>query len=750
LSRHRRMKTGREQAEVKTAAQSREKEIIRLESKINFRTVLAIMALAAILYTWPLIFALGGRILGRFSNYYGDVFSGIWELWITQFTLLKQGSNPFVIGMLAGPYAGFYYSVLAFHKYLLVMVPFTALFGPVASFNLYALGNFILAGFFTYLLALELTGRRMAAVFAGLAFAFCPYAYAHAVVHMDLAATWPLPLVLWALLVLDTRRDLRSLGLLILALLFFHLYCSIYYYLFIPLAGCSYLAVQFINHFFYDFKTSRKVKGAWAGVSTVRWIIAAACIVLLVAGGILVYEIYLGPMAGQLVRPIHWQERFKLSWANYLLPGVDHPWFGKLTGKVVPIRRNVIESTAYVGWVPLLLALWGWRAARRDWRAWFLAILGLAAISFTLGPYLSLGAVNLPLPSLALHKIAPFIRVISRYAIFAELSVAALAGYGMVELLRRFQARWSWAISLALIIMAVEFLHPAGTTKVATRPDEAPPLYAYLAGIKEEVTVFEYPPVASTGNALSSYLYFQTIHQKKLFNRHLDTTTIPPEYLPLWRDLDYPGALYDPNNVSSLKYFGVDYVAFHDLTGTEVQSLPEADLSRVEGLELVQEFGKDVLYRVTARPASVLLSFATRPYYNYLETETEAGEYEFEPSVVMGAGKDLWGWRVMHEKGKVVLRNLLDTPQKVNLSLMAVAFMKPKALEVESGGNPACRAALETRPQEVLLGPFELPAKGELELVFRCPEGQSEMRAPNGRILLASIALARVKVIQAQ
>jgi hypothetical protein len=105
---------------------------------------------------------------------------------------------------------------------------------------------------------------------------------------------------------------------------------------------------------------------------------------------------------------------------------------------------------------------------------------------------------------------------------------------------------------------------------------------------------------------------------------------------------------------------------------------------------------------------------------------------------------------VMHEKGKVVLRNLLDTPQKVNLSLMAVAFMKPKALEVESGGNPACRAALETRPQEVLLGPFELPAKGELNLVFRCPEGQSEMRAPNGRILHASIALARVKVIQAQ
>ena len=249
-------------------------------------------------------------------------------------------------------------------------------------------------------------------------------AYARSIVHMDLAAIWPTPLVIYAVIRLDSRRDLVGWTLMVLSLALFHSYCSIYYYLFFPLIVLAYVIVKFTNSYLYSFNSAERIRGGLNRISSKSWIITAVGALAIAVAGYWIYTRYLGPMAAQLNRPLHWQERFKLSWANYLIPGVDHPLFGEATRSVVPIRRNVTESTAYLGWSLILPAIIGFSLWRRDWRAWMLLVFGLGSLVFTLGPYISLGGLKIPMPSILLHELAPFVRVISRYCIFFQLSLA--------------------------------------------------------------------------------------------------------------------------------------------------------------------------------------------------------------------------------------------------------------------------------------------------------------------------------------
>jgi len=237
------------------------------------------------------------------------------------------------------------------------------------------------------------------------------------------------------------------------------------------------------------------------------------------------------------------------------------------------------------------------------------------------------------------------------------------------------------------------------------------------------------------------------IHGKRLFNRHYETTTIPGEYLPFWQELDYPGAICDPNNTALLRYFGVDYLAYHDRSSYPVPSFPTAELGQVKGLELVENFGKDALYRIVAEPATVLLSFDTHPFYNYYETAQETGPWEFDPPLVFGAGENRLGWRIMRTRGRLTVRSLLDVPHKVELAARAVYFVKERDLEIAAKGGPKVKIAVGTTPQQIRFGPLDLPAGAELEVFFNSPQGVSQLRTDTGDIR-ASVALARVEVIR--
>ncbi len=144
-----------------------------------------------------------------------------------------------------------------------------------------------------------------------------------------------------------------------------------------------------------------------------------------------------------------------------------------------------------------------------------------------------------------------------------------------------------------------------------------------------------------------------------------------------------------------------------------------------------------------------MLSFDTRPYYNYLETAREIGSEDFDPPMVLGAGAGRLGWRIMCARGRLTVRNLLDTSQKVELAARAVSFIKPRNLVIVADNGLKVQIPIGTGPQDIRFSPLDLPANGEIEVIFHSPEGVSEFPTNAGKIR-ASIALARMEVIRVE
>ncbi len=80
----------------------------------------------------------------------------------------------------------------------LLAAPFTWIFGAVAVFNIFMLAAPALAGFSTYLAALELTRDVPASLAAGLLFALSGYEVGQSLGHLNLAFCAAVPLCLWA------------------------------------------------------------------------------------------------------------------------------------------------------------------------------------------------------------------------------------------------------------------------------------------------------------------------------------------------------------------------------------------------------------------------------------------------------------------------------------------------------------------------------------------------------------------------
>ncbi len=83
-------------------------------------------------------------------------------------------------------------------SYLLV-APATLALGPVFGYNLAIFLSHVLSGYFTYLWARNLTGSRLAALFAGTAFMLTPFRMFRSLGHANLVATQMIPLFFWAL-----------------------------------------------------------------------------------------------------------------------------------------------------------------------------------------------------------------------------------------------------------------------------------------------------------------------------------------------------------------------------------------------------------------------------------------------------------------------------------------------------------------------------------------------------------------------
>jgi hypothetical protein len=330
----------------------------------------------------------------------------------------------------------------------------TAAIGPVAACNLLTLLTFPLAAAFAFAHARHVIRSTVGAAVAAILFAIAPFHVAHAAYHVHISQVQWLPLfflALWRLIEQPsaTRAAVAAAALTVATA------ASVYLGFFAAIAGAA-----------------AAMAGGLAGDRARRWpaigwsAAAFGSVALLILAVVLSIapQLLTATDAFAFVRESVVQHAARPL--SYLAPP-GHPLLGS-AGDVAATpsasRAGLVEQQLALGIAVCTLAVLGLVSAWRDTPIARLRgpIVTAAAVAFlcSLPPVVAFGALELPMPSQALHALAPMFRAYARFGVIVSLMVTTLAGAGVVELLRR-PSRSARALLLALLaVAAIEYVPP--------------------------------------------------------------------------------------------------------------------------------------------------------------------------------------------------------------------------------------------------------------------------------------------------
>jgi hypothetical protein len=554
--------------------------------------------------TWPLVTGLAHSIYGAPGDPYGTM-AFYRELVTHHQNLFLPGTNS-QFGApegLAIPWP----RDLASAPGGLALYLLTAFFGAIPAYGLYTLAGYTLTGAVTFLFAHRLTANTWAALIAGWAFAFYPFAAINGQGHIDFVHGWVLVLPVWRMVELmwhPTRRN----GLLAGLAVALGMWWSPYFILF---GGVAYVAVTAAA-----LLLARRDGSLRAAL--VPQLIAALIVVVLAAFlGVLST---MGATEGIGVRTHSALElRFYAARAlEYVVPDAQSPLFGGDTRHYVTTLMHggsAIENTLYVGGTVILLALVALvafvlrRLTPRIGKAvlvlWLIAV---AAVITSLPPEARIFGVTIPFPSHFIAQVTSTWRVYSRFVMVVMLALAVLAAVGLDVLTRK---RASWVkigvMSLATIAIPLDLWAPQGghVEEIST-----PGIYKTLAR-QPMGLVAEYPLAPATVNTASD-IFFQGAYNKPIINGYPEGSFQEQRALSL-------AVLSDPSTAPRLATLGVRYVVVDAAPPT--WGWPPAGKPGA-GFRLIAHEPYADLYVVTARPKSPALAAAGEGFGETQLTET--------------------------------------------------------------------------------------------------------------------------------
>lgn len=542
-------------------------------------------------FTWPLVTDLAHTIYGAPGDPYGTM-SFYRELvahnhnpflpgTVSQFNAPKGQPIPWTRDLASMPGVG--------TQYLL-----TAVFGTIPANGLYALMGYTLTGVVTFAFVRRLTGNAWAALIAGWAFSFYPYAILNGQGHDDNIQGWVLVLGIWRMVELMNRPSRRNAILAGVAVVF-GMWWSPY---FILLGGVAYVAGAVASlAVAWHAGRLRSTFGPQA--------ITAAIVVVFL--GFLGWLSTTGPSGNSLGVRTNGVEEFNTYSARpleYLLPDARSPLFGRDTAHYLETHlhgSNPSEATLYVGITIILLALVAfWAFMRRKLtpglgRAVLLLSLVVAAALITSAPpeVRLLGAL-IPFPSHFISQITSTWRVYARFVIVVMLGLSVLAGIGL-NVLTRGRVWWVQIAILLCVSVAVP-LDLWGRLIGRTNKLETPRVYAALA--REPFGLVAQYPLTPSGYNLYDELFFQNAGGKPLINGYPEGTTEERRALSL-------ANLAEPSTAPRLATLGVRYIVVES-TPPSYGLPPPGKPGR--GFRLLFEESYANLYAVTAKPSSPALA----------------------------------------------------------------------------------------------------------------------------------------------
>ncbi len=545
-----------------------------MTAHLTTRAAITICAIVtAIVFTWPVAQKFGSA--GRVDS--GDGRYSIWNVAWVAHALTTAPSSLFDANIFY-PNTG----TLAYSEANLVAgalaVPVWALTGnPHAASNWTILCAFVFAFLATYALARRLTGSKTGAFVAAMAFAYCPYVFAH-IPHIQLLQTFGLSLVLLATHVFVERVTLGAALALGGAMALAGLACG-YYGVFSGLvAGLGVL------WFASDGERWRQPRYWLLGL------LAATFAGMLVAP---FFVPFMDIRSAGFERSLDEARLYSVTWRAYLASAaVTDRWMLPLIGQ----WREVL----FPGFLTIALAivaLWktGWRgdlagSGMPGSIPGFYAVLGALAFWASLGPDAGLYT--------ALHEAVPFfalLRAPARFGVLVTLALSVLAGFGAARLVAH--VRPGRRPALVGLIVATSL----ATSFVGSLPlVDAPPVNPVFRRLAElpRAPVVEFPFFSGRTelHRHTEYMLMSTYHWQPLVNGYSDHT--PPDAIEATPKL---GAFPGPEAWDVIDERGVRYIVIHWHIYAEAGAAVRDAVSRDARLHLMLDTPEMSLYQVISR-----------------------------------------------------------------------------------------------------------------------------------------------------
>lgn len=428
--------------------------------------------------------------------------------------------------------------------------------GEIAAANLYTLAGFVLSGLALFALARRLGASGWAALLAGWAFAFYPFAVVKAHGHWEYVHGWVLVVALWRLIEMSERPTRRN-GLLAGLAVCLAMWWTPY---FVLLGGVAYAAVALAS---LALATARRqLRAQLAGQ------IVAAAVVAVFLGALGTLTLSAEGTMGLRTHGIEELNTYSARPLEYLVPPGINPWFGQWTGPFLQARihgSNNAESTLYVGLSIIGLAAVGLLAGLRRRRleprlggaVLLLFVMTLVAGLSSAPPEGTVAGVTVPFPSHFIFELTSTWRVYARFVVVVMLGLSLLAAIGLSYLARGRSGRIRVAI---LVIASLLVSLDLWTNRLGTNRDGSTPIHERLARLPGG-RVAEYPLVPA-GYNLYSDLWFQKYHEKPVINGYAAGSREEQRALSL-------SDLSDPATATRLAELGVRYVVLRpDDTGS--------------------------------------------------------------------------------------------------------------------------------------------------------------------------------------
>jgi hypothetical protein len=541
-------------------------------------------------FTWPLVTNLAHIFYGASGDPYGTM--------AFYRELVAHHLNPFLPGNISQFNAPQGQPIpwtrdLASMPGVLTEYLLTAAFGPTPANGLYALMGYTLTGVVTFAFVRHLTGNVWAALIAGWAFAFYPYAILNGQGHDDNIQGWVLVLGIWRMVELMNRPSRRNAILAGLAVVF-GMWWDPY---FILLGGVSYVAAA-VACLAVAWRAGRlrSVLGSQA--------ITAAIVVVFLGFLGLLSTGPAGNSIGVRTNGVEQLNTYSARPLEYLLPDAQSPLFGADTTHYLETHihgSNPSEATLYVGITTILLSLVAfWAFVRRKLTpslggaVLLLSLVVAAAFITSAPPEGRLLGVLIPFPSHFISEITSTWRVYARFVIVVMLGLSALAGIGLHALTRG--RVWWVQVTILLCASVAVPLDLWGRLAGRTNTIVTPRVYAALA--REPFGLTAQYPLTPNGYNPYDELFFQNAGGKPLINGYPEGTAEERRALSL-------ANLSEPTTAPRLATLGVRYIVVES-TPPGYGLAPPGKPGR--GFKLLFEEPYANLYAVTAKPSSPALA----------------------------------------------------------------------------------------------------------------------------------------------